>query len=87
LLRGLRRVLRQMPRHPERVWVAGHGNAVLNSLLREALPHAPVVELSQRLGTDLSRAAPAYAVARLALRDVTELASLRLDPPAIAGVR
>lgn len=86
LLRSLRRVLRQMPRPPERVWVAGHGNAVLNALLREALPHTPIVELCQRLGTDLSRAAPAYAVARLALRDAAELASLRLVPPAIAGV-
>jgi len=68
--RAIRRVLAGAGRSPDRVVVSGHGAALADRALGEAGVLAPVVRLEERLGGALSRAAPAQALAMVALGEL-----------------
>lgn len=67
---AIRRVLAQQRRSPDRVVVSGHGAALAERALRHAGVLAPVISLDTVLGAALSRAAPAHALALVALGEL-----------------
>ena len=65
--RAIRRVLDREGPAPDRVVLSGHGAALATRALEQAGVAAPVVGLEERLGGAISRAAPAHALALVAL--------------------
>ena len=65
--RAIRRVLARGQRSPDRFVVSGHGAVLAKRALERVGIFAPVVDLEERLGEALSRAAPAHALALVAL--------------------
>lgn len=59
-------VLRRLPSAPETIIVSGEGEFLARQLLERMKLQARVVSLNDELGPDLSRAAPAHALAVLA---------------------
>ncbi len=51
---------------PQSIIVSGHGDFLIEKAIEGKLDHLPMVRLTERLGTELSRVAPAFAVATLA---------------------
>ncbi|MBS0208451.1 MAG: H4MPT-linked C1 transfer pathway protein [Planctomycetes bacterium] len=66
LVGALRQVLDRQSQHPERVLLSGEGEFLVRRVVAEVLPATPIVSLGEHLGPDVSRAAPAHAVAVLA---------------------
>ncbi len=67
---AIRRVCARAHRSPERVVVSGHGAVLAKRALERAGIFAPAVDLEERLGGALSRAAPAHALALVALGEL-----------------
>ena len=67
---AIRRVVARAGRSPERVVVSGHGAALADRALGRAGVVAPVIRLEERIGGALSRAAPAQALAMVALGEL-----------------
>jgi probable H4MPT-linked C1 transfer pathway protein len=63
---ALRQVGNSLGRNPEWLVFSGTGEFLALSLAQRMFPAAVIISLAQRLGNDLSEAAPAYAVAVLA---------------------
>ncbi|HVX61542.1 MAG TPA: hydantoinase/oxoprolinase family protein [Pirellulales bacterium] len=59
-------VVRRLPSAPETIIVSGQGEFLARQLLQRMRLQARVVSLNDELGADLSRAAPAHALAALA---------------------
>jgi uncharacterized hydantoinase/oxoprolinase family protein len=68
--RAIRRVLGPGDSAPERVVLSGHGTMLATRALEQAGVSAPVVCLEERLGGAISRAAPAHALALVALGEL-----------------
>jgi (4-(4-[2-(gamma-L-glutamylamino)ethyl]phenoxymethyl)furan-2-yl)methanamine synthase len=62
---AVRHVAGQSARRPETLILSGHGEFLGQAVVRRVFPAARVVSLSQRLGEEASRAAPAHALAVL----------------------
>ena len=67
-----RRVIDRMPSPPEKVVISGHGEFVARRVLGELGLSVPTISLGKELGADVSRCAPAHALAVLA-REATEI--------------
>jgi len=63
---AIQRVLGRLPARPAGVVVSGSGEFLARRVLREVNCDASVVSLAEKLGSDLSRAATAHALAVLA---------------------
>lgn len=67
---AIRRVLSRQPYAPDRVVLSGHGVTLAERAVRQAGVAAPMVRLDAVLGAGVSRAAPAHALALVALGEL-----------------
>ena len=68
--RGIRRVLARHAATPQRIVVSGHGGALATRALELAAVGLPVIRLASAIGPEASRAAPAHALALIALGEI-----------------
>ncbi len=68
--RAIRRVLARHRADPGRIVVSGHGVALAERAIALAAVNRPVIRLDRGIGAEASRAAPAHALALIALGEI-----------------
>lgn len=69
--KALQGVIAAMPSPPSRIVLSGHGEFLSRCVVAEVFGKVPLISLGRRLGPDVSRCAPAHALAVLARERAT----------------
>jgi uncharacterized hydantoinase/oxoprolinase family protein len=79
LRRALEKVIGRMAHRPKCVVLSGGGEFLAADVVGDTLPTAETVSLAAELGVEVSRAAPAHALAVVAREGQSELAGRPLE--------